>query len=39
MGRIAASATAEVARQIQNNQWRLRTVPVPGAKYAPAVVD
>jgi hypothetical protein len=33
MGCIAGERdVAEVAQQIQNNQWPLRTVPVPGAK-------
>jgi len=40
MGCIAGERdVAEVARQIQNNQWRLRVVPVPGGKYASAVVE
>jgi len=29
----------EVARQIQNHQWRLRTGPAPGGKNAPVVVE
>jgi len=30
---------AEVARQIQNNQWGLRTLPVPGGKHAPTLME
>ena len=30
---------AEVARQIEAKQWKLRTMPVPGGKYAPTIVE
>jgi hypothetical protein len=30
---------SEMALQIQNGRWTIRTVPVPGGKYAPAVVE
>ena len=30
---------AEVARQIRDKQWSLRSVPVPGGKYGPALIE
>jgi hypothetical protein len=32
---VGEQEVAEVARQIQNRQWRLRSTPVPGGKHAP----
>jgi hypothetical protein len=31
--------TADVARRIRDNRWSIQTRPVPGGKYAPAVVE
>jgi len=30
---------AQAARQIRDKQWSLRTMPVPGGKYAPTLIE